>query len=154
MLENLVIARLFGDHDPFFAEYPRCPYRVGAARLNIDKEQVLPVLFQRHPHIFRLTGPGIKIAARQHTADLVERVNLVGDLGGQRAGHQLVVSRLVLHLLLVLSLFKHQPGAGVGTMEHDVDFVEGEPVFHQPVEGFKAGAGVAGKELHHFTIAP
>ncbi len=39
-------------------------------------------------------------------------------------------------------------------MEHDVDFVEGEPVFHQPVEGFKAGAGVAGKELHHFTIAP
>ncbi|VFS81923.1 Uncharacterised protein [Raoultella terrigena] len=39
-------------------------------------------------------------------------------------------------------------------MEHDVDFVEGQPVLHQPVEGFKAGAGVVGKEPDHFAIAP
>ncbi|MNZ85422.1 hypothetical protein D3C78_1042130 [compost metagenome] len=39
-------------------------------------------------------------------------------------------------------------------MQHNVDLVEGEPVFHQPVEGFKAGAGIAGEKLHHLAAAP
>ncbi len=39
-------------------------------------------------------------------------------------------------------------------MQHDVDFVEGQPVFHQPVKRLEAGAGVAGEEIHHLTVAP
>ena len=61
---------------------------------------------------------------------------------------------LVFHLLLIFPLFKHQTGAGERAMQHDVDFIEGKPVFHQTIKGFKAGAGVAGEELHHFSIAP
>ena len=62
--------------------------------------------------------------------------------------------RLVLHLLLIFSLFKHQPGAGVGAVQHNVDFIEGEPVFHQTVKSFKAGAGVVAEKIHHFAVAP
>ena len=39
-------------------------------------------------------------------------------------------------------------------MQHDVDFVEGQPVFHQPVKFLEAGAGVAGEEIDHLTVAP
>lgn len=53
---------------------------------------------------------------------------------------------LILHLLLVFTLFKHQTGAGVGAVQHDVDFIEGEPVFHQAVKSFKAGAGVVAEK--------
>lgn len=38
----------------------------------------------------------------------------MGDFRRQRAGHQLVMRGLILHLLLVFTLFKHQTGAGVG----------------------------------------
>ena len=78
----------------------------------------------------------------------------MGDFGGQRAGHQLVVRGLVLHLILIFAFFEHQPGPGERAVQHDVDFIEGQPVFHQPVECFKAGAGVAGKELHHLAVTP
>ena len=61
---------------------------------------------------------------------------------------------LVFHLLLIFPLFKHQTGAGERAVQHDVDFIEGKPVFHQAIKSFKAGAGVAGEELHHFSIAP
>lgn len=61
---------------------------------------------------------------------------------------------LILHLLLVFTLFKHQTGAGVGAVQHDVDFIEGEPVFHQAVKSFKAGAGVVAEKIHHFAVAP
>ena len=78
----------------------------------------------------------------------------MGDFCRQRAGHQLVMRGLVLHLLLIFTLFKHQPGAGVGAVQHDVDFIEGEPVFHQTVKSFKAGAGVVAEKIHHFAVAP
>ena len=38
-------------------------------------------------------------------------------------------------------------------MQHDVDLVEGEPVFHQTVKFFETGAGVAGEEIHHLAVA-
>ena len=154
VFEDLVIARLFRNRDPFFPEHPRGPHRIGAAGLDIDKEQVFAVLLQRHPYIFRLAGVRVEITAGQHTADLILRVNLMGDFRRQRAGHQLVMRGLILHLLLVFTLFKHQPGAGVGAVQHDVDFIKGEPVFHQAVKSFKAGAGVVAEKIHHFAVAP
>lgn len=30
-------------------------------------------------------------------------------------------------------------------MQHNVDFIKGQPVFHQTIKGVKACAGVAGK---------
>ncbi len=66
---------------------------------DIDKEQVFAVLLQRHPYIFRLAGVRVEITAGQHTADLILRVNLMGDFRRQRAGHQLVMRGLILHLL-------------------------------------------------------
>ena len=81
MAQDLIIAGLFGDSHAFLAEYPRRPHRIRAARLDIDKEQVLAIFFQRHPHVFRFTGVRVEIAARQHTADLILRIHLVGDFG-------------------------------------------------------------------------
>ena len=78
----------------------------------------------------------------------------MGDFGRQRACHQLVVRGLVFHLVFVFTFLKHQPRAGERAVQHDVDFVEGQPVFHQPVKLFKAGAGVAGEEIHHLAVAP
>lgn len=65
-----------------------------------------------------------------------------------------MVRRLIFHLILILTVFKYQPGTGEGTVQHNVDFIEGEPVFHQPVKCFKAGARVASEELDHFAVAP
>ncbi len=39
-------------------------------------------------------------------------------------------------------------------MQHNVDFVERQPVFHQPIKSLEAGTGVAGKELNHFAVTP
>ncbi|MNL77674.1 hypothetical protein D3C87_2039080 [compost metagenome] len=78
----------------------------------------------------------------------------MGDFGRQRACDQPVVRGLVFHLIFVFTLFKHQPGTGERAVEHDVDFVEGEPVFHQTVKLFKTGTGITGEEIDHFTVTP
>ena len=78
----------------------------------------------------------------------------MSDFGRQRARHQLVVRGLVFHLVFVFAFLKHQSRAGKRAVQHDVDFVEGQPVFHQPVKFLEAGAGVAGEEIDHLTVAP
>ncbi|CZY57830.1 Uncharacterised protein [Enterobacter hormaechei] len=154
VFQQFIVARVFHNHHAFFAEHAGGVGRIAAARLHVDKEQVLAVFLQRHPHVFRLAGVRVEIAARQHAANLVFRVHLVGNFGRQRARHQLVVRGLVFHLIFVFPFLKHQPRAGERAVQHDVDFVEGQPVFHQPVKRLEAGAGVAGKEIHHLTVAP
>ena len=154
IFQQFVIARIFNNHDAFLAEHAGRVGRVASARLHVDKEQVLAVFFQRHPHVFRLAGVGVEVTARQHAADLVFRVYLVGNFGRQRARHQLVVRGLVFHLVFVFAFLKHQSRPGERAVQHDVDFVEGKPVFHQPVKFFKAGAGVAGEEIDHLAVAP
>ena len=154
IFQQFVIARIFNNHDAFLAEHAGRVGRVASARLHVDKEQVLAVFLQRHPHVFRLAGVGVEVTARQHAADLVFRVYLVGNFGRQRARHQLVVRGLVFHLVFVFAFLKHQSRAGKRAVQHDVDFVEGQPVFHQPVKLFEAGAGVAGEEIDHLAVAP
>ena len=154
VFQQFIVAGVFDNHHAFLAEHAGGVGRIAAARLHVDKEQVLAVFLQRHPHVFRLAGVGVEVTARQHAADLVFRVYLVGNFGRQRARHQLVVRGLVFHLIFVFTFLKHQPRAGERAMQHDVDFVEGQPVFHQPVKFFKAGVGVAGEEIHHLTVAP
>ena len=154
VFQHFVVARIFHNHHPFFAEHAGGVGRIAAARLHVDKEQVLAVLLQRHPYVFRLAGVRVEIPARQHAADLVFRVYLVGDFGRQRACDQLVVRGLVFHLIFVFTFFEHQPRAGERAVQHDVDLVEGEPVFHQTVKFFETGAGVAGEEIHHLAVAP
>jgi len=52
---------------------------VSASRLHVDKEQILAVFLQRGPHVFRLAGPRVEVAAGQHAAHLVGEVHFVGD---------------------------------------------------------------------------
>jgi hypothetical protein len=154
VLQDLGVAFLHHDTHAFLAEYPGRIRRVGTAGLHVDKEQVLAVFLQRGPHVFRFAGPGVEIAAGQHAAHLVGGVHLMGDAGCQRTGHQFVVYGLVFYLLGVLTRLKHQSCAGERAVQHNVDLVEGEPILHQPVEGFEAGAGIAGEKLNHFAAAP
>ncbi|MNZ44372.1 hypothetical protein D3C78_620030 [compost metagenome] len=154
MLQNLIILRRLDELDPLLAKHPGGIGRVGTSRLHVDEQQVLPLLLQRGPDIFRLAGVGVEAAPRQHAAHLVGRVHLVGNLGRQGARDQLVVGRLVFDLLLVLPLLEHQAGAGEGAVQQYVDLVEGEPVLHQAVELLEAGAGIAGEKVHHLAVAP
>ena len=39
-------------------------------------------------------------------------------------------------------------------MQHNVDFIEGKPVFHQTIKCFKAGPGVAAEKLHQLAVTP
>ena len=78
----------------------------------------------------------------------------MSDFGCQRARHQLVVRGLIFYLIFVFTFLKHQPGTGERAVQHDVDFVESQPVFYQPVKRLKAGAGVAGEEVDHLAVAP
>lgn len=107
VLQDFGVAFLHCNAHAFLAEHPGRVSGVGAAGLHVDKEQVLAVFLQRGPHVFRLAGPGVKIAARQHAAHLVGGVHLVGDAGCQRTGHQFVVYGLVFYLLGVLARLKH-----------------------------------------------
>ncbi len=154
VFQQRVIARIFDNHYAFFAEHAGRVGRIAATGLHVDKEQVLAVFFQRRPYVFGFTGVRVEIAARQHTAHLVLWVHLVGDFGRQRACHQLVVRRLILHLIFVFAFFEHQPGPGERAVQHNVDFVEGEPVCHQPIEFFKTGARIAGEEVDHLAVTP
>lgn len=154
VLQDFGVAFLHRDVHAFFAEHPGRVRGVSATGLHVDKEQVLAVFLQRGPHVFRLAGPGVEIAARQHAAHLVGGVHLMRDARRQRAGHQFVVRGLVFHLLGVFVGLEHQPGAGERAVQQNVDLIEGEPILHQPVEGFEAGAGIAGEKLHHLAVAP
>ncbi|MNE69317.1 hypothetical protein D3C80_1650360 [compost metagenome] len=154
MFEDVIILRRLDQGHALLAKQAGGIGRVGTARLHVDEQQVLPLLLERGPHILRLAGVGVEIAPRQHAAYLVVRVHLVRNLGRQGARHQLVVSRLVFDLLPVFPFLKHQPGAGEGAVQHDVDLVEGEPVLHQTIELLEAGARVAGEKVHHLAIAP
>ncbi len=78
----------------------------------------------------------------------------MGNFSRQGAGNQFVVRGLVFHLILIFTVFKHQSRAGKGAVQHNVDFVERQPVSHQTVKGLEAGTGVTGKELHHFAVTP
>lgn len=154
VLQDVGVFRRHCDAHAFLAEDAGGVGGISAARLHVDKEQVLAVFLQRGPHVFRLAGPRVEVAAGQHAAHLVGGVHFMGDARRQRAGHQFVVRGLVFHMFGVFVRFKHQPRAGERAVQQDVDLVEGQPVFHQPVEGFEAGAGVASEELHHLAVAP
>ncbi|AEW74961.1 hypothetical protein EcWSU1_03533 [Enterobacter ludwigii] len=154
VFQQFIVGRVFDNHHPFFAEHAGRIGRVAAARLHVDKEQVFAVFLQRHPHVFRFAGVGVEVAAGQHTADLVFRVHLMGDFGRQGACHQFVMRGLIFHLIFVLTLFKHQTRAGERAVQHDIDFVEGEPVLHQTVKFFETGTGIAGEEIDHLAVAP
>ena len=147
MAQDFVIARFFDDGHPFLAEHPRRPHRIRAARLHVNKEQVLPVLLQRHPHVFRLAGIRVEITARQHTADLVGRVDLMGDFGHQRAGDQLVVGGLIFDLLFIFALGEHQPGAPVAALQAAVAAAVVEQVAAVDVVLVAANAGDQGQAL-------
>ena len=65
-----------------------------------------------------------------------------------------MVRGLILHLILILTRFECQSRAGKRAVQQNVDLIEGEPVFHQPVERLEAGARIAGEEIDHFAVAP
>ncbi|SAJ04429.1 Uncharacterised protein [Klebsiella aerogenes] len=39
-------------------------------------------------------------------------------------------------------------------MQHNVDFIEGEPVFHQSVKRFKTGARIVAEKIDHLPVTP
>ena len=76
------------------------------------------------------------------------------DPCNQRAGNQFVMRRLILHLLPVFTGFEHQTRTGKRAVQQNIDLVEGQPVFHQPIKRLETAAGIAGKKVDHFAIAP
>ena len=61
---------------------------------------------------------------------------------------------LIFHLILIFPFFKHQTRAGERAMQHNVDFIEGKPVFHQTIKCYKASPGVAAEKLHQLAVTP
>ena len=130
------------------------PNGIGAPGLDINEEVVVPVPFHGLVHIRRSAGVGIELPGGQHTAHHASGHQLMGQLHGPGAGDQLVVGRLVLHLLPVLALLKTDPGPHEGHVKEHVDLVEGEPIFHLFPEPLKEDAAVMGEGLHHPPILP
>ena len=127
---------------------------VAAPHLHVDEEQVFLLLLHRLPDVLRVAGVGVEAAAGQHAAHLIGGVVLVGQAGGRGAGQQHMVGRLIDHLTAVLALLEGDACPGEGTVQQDVDLVEGKPVVHKAGVFFEAGLGVAGKAFQRFAAAP
>ena len=125
--------------------------RVGATALHVAKELPRAVFLQRLQYIFRLAGQRIHQAAQQHVTDSGIRDNLVAGLHGQRAGHQLVMDRLI-HLPFTAGF--RQAHAGHRRVQGHIDLVEGQPELYLLLVARKHGTGVALEEPNGLAAAP
>ena len=78
----------------------------------------------------------------------------MGQLDGLCAGHQLVVSGLILDLLHVLAGRKEQTGSHKGHVEQHVDLVEGQPVLDLAPEALEQYLTVVSVGIHHPAVFP
>ena len=78
----------------------------------------------------------------------------MGQLDGLCAGHQLVVSGLILDLLHVLAGRKEQTGSHKGHVEQHVDLVEGQPVLDLAPEALEQHLTVVGVGIYHPAVFP
>ena len=78
----------------------------------------------------------------------------MGQLDGLCAGHQLVVSGLILDLLHILAGRKEQTGSHKGHVEQHVDLVEGQPVLDLAPEALEQHLTVVGVGIHHPAVFP
>ena len=111
------------------------------ARLHVHEEEVLLVLDLRRADVLGAAGVGVVASRGEHAAHLVLRVDLVGDLGGPGAGHELVVRGAVLGLAGILPGLEDDAGTHKGTVQDHVHLVERDPPAHE--------AAVAVEEHRH-----
>ena len=154
LAQGLVIVRLGAQLDasplhPLFG-----PDRVGTAGLDVDEEVIVAVGFGSGLHIRRGAGAGVELACGQHTAHHAAGHDLVRQLDGFGAGHQLVMSGLILGLFDVLAGLKQQACPHEGHVQQHVDLVEGQPVFYLIFIAAEDDVAVVDVGIHHPAVFP
>ena len=76
------------------------------------------------------------------------------QLDGFGAGHQLVMSGLILGLFDVLAGLKQQAGPHEGHVQQHVDLVEGQPVFYLIFIAAEDDVAVVDVGIHHPAVFP
>ena len=154
LLQRAVVLRLGVQLHPGALHPLFRPHGVRAAHLHVGKEVVVPVGLLRRPHILRGAGAGVELPCCQHTAHHGIRHFFVRQLYRLCAGHQLVMSGLILDLLHILAGVEHQPCAGKGEMQQHIDLVEGKPVLHLALEAVEQHLAVVDVSIHHAAVLP
>ncbi len=113
----------------------------------------------RHHHIVGIAGQRIDRTHGDHAANLEIGIDSVPGLHRQRAGHQLIVRRLVHDLLAILARLIVQPRVSEGRkvlveVGLVVDLVKGHPVLHFLLVTSENGFGKADKERDRLPVAP
>ena len=98
--------------------------------MNVAEEQGLVVGLHRGHDVGGVGRQRVGRQRQDHAADLGVGCRLVRDPGRQRAGHQLVVDRLVQIGRRQLLLGSVDRSAHEWLVQHRVDLVEGQPVLH------------------------
>ena len=127
---------------------------ISTARLYIHEEIISTIPLLRRPDILWITGIRVKTPCCQHTANLIFRVDLVGNFCCHRRSHQFVMRCLILHLLLVFSLPETNSCSHKRKMHQHIDFVERHPVVNSPLKMFKQDSAVFYIGINQLSTSP
>ena len=152
--QGLVIFRLGAQRDAGPLHPLLGPDGVGPAGLDVDEEVVVAVGLGSGLNVLRCAGAGVEFARSQHTAHHTTGHDLMGQLDGLGAGHQLVVSGLILGLLHILARLEEQTGPHEGHVEQHIDLVEGQPVFDLALVAVEEDVAVVDVGVHHPAVFP
>ena len=125
-----------------------------AAAVDVAERVVGVVGVHGRDHVVRVRRQRVGGHGQDHAADLGVRDDLVGDPGGQRAGHQFVVDGLVEVRLRQLLLRRVDPARHERLVQHRVDLVEGQPVLDPVAVSLENRAAVALEEADQLAAGP
>ena len=122
--------------------------------MDVGERQRVALELLGRPHVGRGGRERVGGSRDDHAPDLQLRVDLVGDPGRRRRGHQLVVHRLVEVLRGEFLLRRPDAAREKRGVEHGVDLVESQPVRDAVREAFEQRPGVALVEGDHAAVHP
>lgn len=154
LFQQLEVAIFHLERDAVFVEETFGIARVFTARLHIDEEERFTVLVHRVQDVVRVARVGVRLTGREHAADLHVGIDGVRRLDRFRARDELMMRRLVFHLLLVLVVLEHETGADEWQVQQHIDLIERHPIFHLAVIAGEQRRRVRLEEVDDTAVAP
>ena len=105
-------------------------------------------------HILGAMADGIGQVGAEHHADLVGRVDLMGNLGGLGAGDHLIVDALILGLQQVVDLVAGNAQMVEALVDDEVDLVDEDPLMDLALVALEQHLAVLHKEVNDLAAGP